>query len=83
MSRPSIRTELTVLSAAQVRKLLTMADCIGALACMRRLQDVRVWGRTRERAQAFAQREAAACGIAVAPAASVREAVAGADIVEV
>ena len=52
-----------------------------AMTIARKLRRVRVAGKDRGRANAFAERESARYGIAVEVAASAREAVAGADII--
>ena len=52
-----------------------------AIACVRPLSAVTVWGRSPDRAAAFAERVTAELGLAVTTAGSVRAAVAGADIV--
>jgi ornithine cyclodeaminase len=57
------------------------ATHLRALREVRRLERVDVWGRSAERAVAFAKRMEAEVGIPVRPAPSASEAVAGADIV--
>jgi ornithine cyclodeaminase len=52
-----------------------------AMRAVRPIRRVRVASKTPERARAFAQRESARHGIEVTPCDSVREAVAGADLV--
>ncbi len=52
-----------------------------AIGKVRTLESIVVWGRRRERAQAFAERMHAELGVPVASVASVEEAVANADIV--
>ena len=52
-----------------------------AMRCVRELRRVRVYSPTRERREAFAERESARHGIRVEAAASAREAVEGADLV--
>jgi ornithine cyclodeaminase/alanine dehydrogenase-like protein (mu-crystallin family) len=52
-----------------------------AMLHVRKLDSITVWGRSAERARAFAERMQAELGVAVRTAASVREAVAEADIV--
>jgi ornithine cyclodeaminase len=54
---------------------------LAAIAEVRRLDQVTIWGRSAERAQAFASRMAAATGLAVTARPTVREAVADAEIV--
>lgn len=54
---------------------------VAAIAQVRQLEDVVVWGRSAARAQAFAERVGAELGLPLRAAASAREAVAGADIV--
>ncbi len=54
---------------------------LAAMARVRRLGEVRVWGRSPERAAAFAARASQAHGLPVRAAPDVRTAVAGADIV--
>ena len=57
------------------------AQHLKALARVRPLKQVRVWGRRANHAAAFAERMGAETGIAVSPAASVADAVSDADIV--
>ena len=57
------------------------ATHIRAIARIRPLEQVRVWGRSGERAAAFAARMAAETGLAVEVAATAQEAVREADIV--
>jgi ornithine cyclodeaminase len=52
-----------------------------AIAKVRAVEEMVVWGRSAERAQLFAERTAAELGVPVSVAADVREAVAKADIV--
>jgi ornithine cyclodeaminase/alanine dehydrogenase-like protein (mu-crystallin family) len=52
-----------------------------AMLRVRSLRRIRVWARDREKARAFAEEEGARHRIAVETAASVREAVAGADLI--
>jgi len=52
-----------------------------AMRAVRDVRRVRVWGRSPERARAFAERESSRHEIAVEVAGSVREAVEGADLV--
>ncbi|MDC8013682.1 ornithine cyclodeaminase family protein [Tahibacter soli] len=52
-----------------------------AMACVRDIAGVRVWGRSPERTADFAARVGAHTGLAVSAAANVRDAVDGADIV--
>lgn len=52
-----------------------------AVSKVRKLSAIRVWGRSRERAQALADKLQAELGVPVAAAASVRECVADADII--
>lgn len=52
-----------------------------AIARVRKLETITVWGRDPERARAFAGKIGAELGITVAASSSVREAVDGADIV--
>jgi ornithine cyclodeaminase len=54
---------------------------LDALAAVRAIRRVRVWGRRPERARAFAEAEASRTGLAIAAAPSAREAVVGADLV--
>lgn len=54
---------------------------VAAIAKVRPLDDVAVWGRSPERAAAFAERVAAELDLPIRPCASAREAVATADIV--
>jgi len=52
-----------------------------AIPKVRNIESITVWGRSPERARAFAQKTETALGIPVTPAATVRAAVAEADIV--
>jgi ornithine cyclodeaminase len=52
-----------------------------SIGYVRHLESIRVWGRSRERAQAFAERTEAELAVPVATAGTVEEAVAQADIV--
>jgi ornithine cyclodeaminase/alanine dehydrogenase-like protein (mu-crystallin family) len=52
-----------------------------AMLCVRKLHRIRVWARDSERAAAFARQASARHGVSIEPCASVREAVAGADII--
>ena len=52
-----------------------------AMAAVRRLQSVRVWGRSRDKASAFAQREGVRLSLNVQVSDSAQDAVLGADIV--
>jgi ornithine cyclodeaminase len=52
-----------------------------ALACVRPLSEIRVWGRSPERAQAFAAKAASELGVPARAPPSVEAAVDGADIV--
>jgi ornithine cyclodeaminase len=54
---------------------------VEAMLAVREIEIVRVWSRHPEKVRAFADEQAARHGVAVEPAASVAEAVAGADIV--
>jgi ornithine cyclodeaminase len=54
---------------------------IGAIACVRALEEIVVWGRSFERAEAFAGRISAESGAAVRAVADGREAAKGADII--
>lgn len=54
---------------------------IHAIAHVRRLSQVTVWGRSLERAQAFAAKVGAETGLAAQACATAREAVTGADII--
>jgi ornithine cyclodeaminase/alanine dehydrogenase-like protein (mu-crystallin family) len=54
---------------------------LAALAAVRPLRRVRVWSRKPESARAFAAAESARHGLAVEPAASVLQAVEGADLI--
>jgi len=54
---------------------------VAAIARVRELADVVVWGRSPERAEAFARRVGAELGLPIRAAATSREAVEGADIV--
>ena len=57
------------------------ATHVDAMHAVRSLRRVRVWSRTRARAEAFAARHGARTGLAIEVAASARDAVHGADIV--
>jgi ornithine cyclodeaminase len=57
------------------------ASHIRAIAKVRALETVRVWGRSPQRAATFAARMSAETGLDVVPAADVREGIADADIV--
>jgi ornithine cyclodeaminase/alanine dehydrogenase-like protein (mu-crystallin family) len=52
-----------------------------AIGKVREIESIRVWGRSRERAQAFAERMQGELGVLMSSAASVEEAVGGADII--
>jgi ornithine cyclodeaminase/alanine dehydrogenase-like protein (mu-crystallin family) len=52
-----------------------------AIGKVREIESVRVWGRSRERAQAFAERMQAELGLPMSSAASVEQAVGDADII--
>ena len=52
-----------------------------AISKVRQLEQITVWGRSPERAQAFCERMRAELGLPVTPCASARGAVAGADII--
>ncbi|WP_374576154.1 ornithine cyclodeaminase family protein [Phenylobacterium sp.] len=54
---------------------------VAAISKVRALSEVVVWGRSADRAEAFARRVGAELGLPIRAAASAREAVAGADIV--
>jgi ornithine cyclodeaminase len=54
---------------------------IAAISRVRRLEAVRIWGRSAEKAAAFAERASERHGLKVEPAADAREAVEEADIV--
>ena len=76
---------ITILDAARVREVLSMADCIDAMAvamrCVRDLREVRVWGRTASSAREFAARYASgAAGTRVVAVDSAEQA-AACDIV--
>jgi ornithine cyclodeaminase/alanine dehydrogenase-like protein (mu-crystallin family) len=79
----ALATDVLARSDAAVLALLGYGEQaethLHAIAQVRALREVRVWGRSRERAQAFVDRIASAVPLRVA--ASVDEAVAGADIV--
>ena len=46
---------LTIINAAGVRKLLPMDECIDAMLAVRPVDEIIVWGRNPDKAQAFAQ----------------------------
>jgi ornithine cyclodeaminase/alanine dehydrogenase-like protein (mu-crystallin family) len=52
-----------------------------AIGKVREIESIRVWGRSRERAQAFAERMQAELGLPMSSAASVEQAVGDADII--
>src|SRR3989441_1273944 len=52
-----------------------------AIATVRRLESIRVFGRDRERLREFCRDAEAACGVKATPSASAEEAVRGADII--
>ena len=52
-----------------------------AIGKVREIESIRVWGRSRERAQAFAERMQAELGVPMSSAASVEQAVGDADII--
>lgn len=52
-----------------------------AISLVRNLRTVRVWGRSRDKALAFAEREAPTVDVCIGVCATVREALVGADIV--
>jgi ornithine cyclodeaminase len=54
---------------------------VEAISCVRKLRSVRVWGRSMEKATAFAQREGARLNLPIKVSATVEDAVAGASIV--
>ncbi len=51
------------------------------MLCVRPFDDIRIWGRDREKASAFAQEQGEKFGVAVRAVADAREAVAGADVI--
>ena len=57
------------------------ATHLEAIACIRPLTSIRVWGRSMEKARAFAERESARLGLSIDVSATVQEAVAGASMV--
>ena len=69
-------TRLTILGYGE-----QAAGHIRAIALVRPITDVRVWGRDAARAEAFASETAAATGLTITAAPSVQAAVEGADIV--
>jgi ornithine cyclodeaminase/alanine dehydrogenase-like protein (mu-crystallin family) len=54
---------------------------LAAMLAVRKLRRIRVWGRDREKAAAFAQAEGAKHGVTIEVSATPREAVTGADII--
>jgi ornithine cyclodeaminase/alanine dehydrogenase-like protein (mu-crystallin family) len=52
-----------------------------AMSCVRSLRRIRIWARDRDKAKAFADSEGKRHGVAIETCASVREAVAGADLI--
>jgi ornithine cyclodeaminase len=81
----AVATDVLARAESSTLALLGYGDQAGAhlaaLALVRPLRAVRVWGRNRDRAVAFAAAAAAATGLQVTPAASVTEAVQGADLI--
>lgn len=75
MSRSESRTVAVIGTGFQARSQLE------AVCLVREIAAVRVWGRTPEHVETFAREMSAKVGVAVEPAPSVREAVAGADVV--
>ncbi|MET0534520.1 MAG: ornithine cyclodeaminase family protein [Steroidobacter sp.] len=57
------------------------ATHLHAISLVRKLRTIRVWGRSRDKAQAFAQREAANVDSRIEVCETIREALVGADIV--
>lgn len=57
------------------------ASHLGAMLLVRSIREVRVWGRTPDKAQRFAAEMAAKYGVEVTAAATAREAVQAADII--
>ncbi|HSX58914.1 MAG TPA: ornithine cyclodeaminase family protein [Tahibacter sp.] len=80
----ALATDALARRDAQVLALLgygeQAATHLDAIARVRTIAEVRVWGRSRERAEAFAERHAAS-GVRLRVCADVDTAVAGADIV--
>lgn len=54
---------------------------IAAMLCVRDFTDVRVWGRSADKAQAFCTEQAARHGVAITPFGSARAAIDGADVI--
>lgn len=75
LARPDA-TRLAVLGYGEQAEQHVMA-----MACVREIADVRVWGRSPERTADFAARVGARTGLRLTAAANVRDAVDGADIV--
>jgi ornithine cyclodeaminase/alanine dehydrogenase-like protein (mu-crystallin family) len=75
LARPEA-SRLTVLGYGE-----QAATHIRAIGIIRRLQTVVVWGRSPERAQAFAERMAAEIGLPVTTASTAEQAAAGAEII--
>ena len=69
-------SELAVLGAGEQAR-----SHLDAMLCVRPLRRIRVWARDREKAKAFAETEGARHRIPIETAATVREAVSGADII--
>jgi ornithine cyclodeaminase len=74
MARPEARIVAMIGTGGQARYQLR------ALLQIRRIEQVRVWGRRREAAERYA-REMATAGVTVSVAATAREAVEGAEVV--
>ncbi|MFQ5877289.1 MAG: ornithine cyclodeaminase family protein [Acidobacteriota bacterium] len=75
MARPDARTAAVIGSGRQARGQAR------GIAAVRRLDEIRAYGRDRDRLLAFCSEVRSACGVPVRPAASAEEAVRGADIV--
>jgi ornithine cyclodeaminase/alanine dehydrogenase-like protein (mu-crystallin family) len=96
LDAPTITAIRTAAASGLATRLLARADAgdlailgageqaqshLDAMRSVRRLRRIRVWARNPEKARAFARSESAKHGIEIETAPSVREAVAGADIV--
>ncbi|MEP7365835.1 MAG: ornithine cyclodeaminase family protein [Acidobacteriota bacterium] len=75
LAAPDAKTLCVIGSGFQAKTQLE------AIACVRKLEDVRVWSRHADGREAFARKESKALSLPVRAAATAREAVEGAEIV--
>jgi ornithine cyclodeaminase/alanine dehydrogenase-like protein (mu-crystallin family) len=75
LSRPEV-SNLAILGAGE-----QASSHLAAMLCVRKLHRIRVWGRDRNKATAFAEAEGAKHGVAIEVAETPRDAVVGADII--